>query len=39
MDERSNSRRPLFDLHCHILPDLDDGATSEEQALEVIALS
>ena len=39
MDELRQSHLPLFDLHCHILPDLDDGATSEEQALEMIALS
>lgn len=39
MDEANNSRRPLYDLHCHILPDLDDGATSQDQALEMIALS
>jgi protein-tyrosine phosphatase len=25
--------RPLFDLHCHILPDIDDGAQSLEEAL------
>src|SRR5262245_24947555 len=24
---------PLFDLHCHILPGLDDGAQSLEEAL------
>jgi protein-tyrosine phosphatase len=25
--------RPLFDLHCHILPGVDDGAQSLEEAL------
>ena len=38
MDDLNNGR-PLFDLHCHILPDLDDGATNDAQALEMVALS
>jgi len=25
----------LIDLHCHILPGVDDGAADEEQALEM----
>ena len=33
------SSHPLYDLHCHILPDLDDGPESEEQAVAIITLS
>ena len=29
----------LYDLHCHVLPDLDDGPRDEEQAVAIIALS
>lgn len=30
---------PLFDLHCHILPGMDDGARSVEEALELLKQS
>jgi protein-tyrosine phosphatase len=29
----------MIDIHCHILPDLDDGATSWEEALEMARIS
>ncbi len=29
----------LYDLHCHVLPDLDDGPKDEEEAVAIIALS
>jgi protein-tyrosine phosphatase len=31
--ERTQQAPPLFDLHCHILPAIDDGAQSLEEAL------
>lgn len=33
---RKDPLPPLVDLHSHILPDLDDGPQSEEEALELL---
>ena len=30
---------PMFDIHCHILPGLDDGAFSEDESLAMLALA
>ena len=29
----------MYDLHCHILPELDDGSTSIEETLEMIRIA
>ena len=29
----------MIDIHCHILPDLDDGAASLEEALEMARIA
>lgn len=31
--------RPLFDVHCHVLPDLDDGAADDAMALTMLRAS
>ncbi len=33
------SSTPLIDLHTHILPDVDDGARNETQALEMLRIA
>ena len=30
---------PMIDLHCHILPELDDGAQSLQEALEMVHIA
>ena len=29
----------MIDIHCHILPDLDDGAANMEEALEMAQIA
>lgn len=35
MQKRSNEMK-ITDMHCHVLPGLDDGASSEEESLQML---
>ena len=35
----AQAREPLYDLHTHVLPDLDDGATDLDASLAMLRLS
>lgn len=39
MNEPATTNVPLIDLHSHILPGLDDGPRTDEQALEMLRIA
>ena len=39
MAQETAPAKPLYDVHTHVLFDIDDGATNEQMALEMLRLS